>query len=86
MTEDYEQDYDNSCPRCGHSPTHYRDCSGLYCDDGWIDESEDDAINFMPGESYEMCTECYGRGVEEWCPSCGLDIGRHKFNTKELSK
>ena len=39
--EDYEIESDLSCPDCGHSPLHSRDCTN-WCEDGWIDESEDD--------------------------------------------
>jgi len=65
--EDYEQDYDECCPKCEHSPIHYRDCNELYCDEGYIDENDLDPINFMEGESYIICNECYGTGVQEWC-------------------
>ena len=76
--EDFEEDYEECCPKCEHSPTRYRACSSLFCDEGYIDESEEDPINFMPGESLCRCQECYGTGVEEWCPSCGYDISLHK--------
>ena len=77
--EDYEQDYEECCPKCGHSPTHYRDCSELHCDEGYIDENDLDPIDFMEGESYIMCNECYGTGIDEWCPKCGYDISAHKY-------
>jgi len=75
--EDYEEDYDECCPKCDHSPTHYRQCEN--CDEGYIDEYENDAINFAPGESLIRCDECYGTGVIEWCPKCGYDISAHKY-------
>ena len=83
--EDYEQDYDESCPQCGHSPTHYRSCNEIHCEDGYIDESENDPINFYPVESEVKCGECYGTGIEEWCPKCGCDITKHKL-TNPTSK
>ena len=75
---DYEQDHGKSCPKCGHSPTHYRDCINLFCENGQIDENEDDTINFMPGESYRECPECSGQTIEAWCPKCSYDISKHK--------
>jgi hypothetical protein len=73
---DYEfSDY--SCPKCGHCPTHSRPCSCMFCDDGYIDEFDDDPINFTPGEEMTMCRECFGSGVEHWCPECGLDISEY---------
>jgi DnaJ-class molecular chaperone len=71
--EDFEIEYDATCPECGHSPLHSRECTN-WCEDGFIDESEDDPINFMPGESERRCPECKGTGVERWCPSCGENL------------
>lgn len=76
----YEQDYDHACPKCGHEPIQYRDCTGWNCDDGYADEYEDDPINFRPGESLYKCEECSGTGVEVWCPKCGEDLSGHNFN------
>lgn len=58
------------CPKCG-TETNSRHCIGLSCDDGYVDESEDDPINFMEGEEYYPCRECHGTGIERWCPHCG---------------
>lgn len=55
-TPDYEEDYDRRCPKCGHTPTRFRDCLAG-CDDGYFDLYEDDPINYMPGEEGEICTE-----------------------------
>lgn len=78
MSDDYEIDYDVHCCKCGHSPLHNRGCTN-WCEDGYIDESEDDPINFFPGESEIRCPECKGTGVEWWCPSCGENLsGRLK--------
>lgn len=41
---EYDLD-DRPCFQCGHSLTHSRFCSALYCEDGLIDEYEDDPIN-----------------------------------------
>lgn len=78
MSEDYEIDYENSCPKCGHSPIHCRDCTN-FCDEGYFDESEDDPINFYPGESERKCEECKGTGVEIWCPHCGANLSGYNF-------
>lgn len=68
---DYEIDNEARCPKCNHSPLHNRDCAELMCNDGFMDEADDDPINFMPGEREYLCPECKGTGVEWWCPSCG---------------
>lgn len=69
--DDYELD-DISCPKCGHDPIRYRDCNS--CDDGYIDEYDDDPINFAPGEEVTPCQTCKGTGIQRWCPGCGLDL------------
>ena len=67
--EDYELS-DESCPKCGHSPTHTRDCNR--CEEGEIDVSED---NYEPeGTSFMNCSVCLGKGYEHWCPECGHDL------------
>ena len=71
---DYDILYDCFCPKCGHSPIHSRDCTALFCDEGYIDESEDDPINCTPGNEFTMCKECKGTGFQQWCPSCGQDV------------
>lgn len=58
------------CPNCGTN-TRSRHCTSLFCEDGYIDEYEDDPINFAPGEEYSRCDECHGTGIERWCPNCG---------------
>lgn len=71
--DDYEID-DTTCPNCGNSSTHSRRCAAIGCDDGWIDGHEyDDPLWYDEGECF-MCDECYGTGVERWCPSCGFDL------------
>lgn len=81
---DYEQAFDLECPKCGHSPVHYRSCSELSCNDGFIDENDDDPINFMPGESEYPCPECRGTSVEQWCPKCGENLSGQYFDNDEL--
>lgn len=80
MDEDYEY-CDTACPKCGHAPTHTRWCTG--CDDGLIDEHEEDPVNYPPGSMYE-CPECCGTGTEKWCPKCGLDIQLHRHQTADM--
>ena len=66
--DDYEYG-DNSCPKCGHYPTHWRRCSELDCNDGFIESNEVDDF----GEFY-TCPTCKGTGIEAWCPNCGADL------------
>ena len=77
--EDYEIDFDQTCPECAHDKSHYRDCDSLNCEDGVADENFDDAINFpLEGVDVYTCPECRGTGIMEWCPKCGYD-----YTTKE---
>lgn len=78
MTDDYDIEDNGSCPKCGHRPLHSRDCNNG-CEDGFFDESDDDPINFMPGESDRPCDECRGTGIERWCPSCGTNLSGIKI-------
>ena len=71
--DDYEECHDTSCSKCGHRPIHQRDCTN-FCNEGYHDESDDDPINFMPGEELRECSECKGTGCERWCPSCGENL------------
>lgn len=82
--EDYEQDYEDHCPKCEHSPVHFRDCTS--CEDGYNDEYESDPINFTPGESLIKCDECLGSSVEVWCPKCGYNISQHNYVMDILEK
>lgn len=67
--DDYELD-DDPCPTCGHSPTRYRDCDQIGCDDGLIDLYEDDPVSYDPDDT-EVCLECNGTGVQRFCSNCG---------------
>lgn len=78
---DFFYDYDNPCPKCGHEPTHYRDCSELGCEDGAIDESEEDFC--LPGTVLVSCETCHGTGIEQWCPKCGYEFRNKDFFTNE---
>jgi rubredoxin len=84
--EDYDIDNEVHCPKCGHSPLHNRFCTNFFCEDGYIDESEDDPINFMPGESERACPECKGTGVEWWCPKCGTNLSGNRSLREQFEK
>lgn len=70
MNDDYELD-ELDCPKCQHQ-LHYRHCQE--CDDGFIDEYDDDPINYAPGEELTRCRTCLGTGIQRWCPGCGTDF------------
>lgn len=78
--DDYDIDFDTPCPACGHHTTHFRHCAE--CDSGFIDEHDDDPINFAPGEEFTVCQECCGHGIERWCPKCGADYWRASIAAK----
>ena len=84
MIDDYDDlDYlDTPCPRCGEFAVQSRRCDEWDCDDGWIDESEDDPVNFAPGESLVMCRECFGTGVVRWCSKCGCDLNYEEYKQR----
>jgi hypothetical protein len=69
---DYNIEYEESCSKCGHSLIHSRKCSEINCEDGVIDESEEDYLK--PGSAMVTCDECKGTGVERWCPACGENL------------
>lgn len=76
--DDYVFDLDGACPRCGEQELRWRDCDQIGCEDGFIDEHDDDPVNFAPGEESYMCEECFGTGSQKWCSKCGLDITRQE--------
>ena len=83
MDEDYEIDCsDIACGKCGYGPLHFRRCNAIGCEDGWVDESEFDCVNFAEGEEFFRCDECF-EGVQRWCPKCGWNWGDEQ-KTKEL--
>ena len=85
MMDDFEDEIetlDTPCPRCGELAVRSRYCDELDCDDGWIDESESDPINFGPGEEYVMCRECFGTGVVRWCSKCGCDLNYEEYKQR----
>jgi hypothetical protein len=85
--DDIDIDYDLACPHCDHSPLRSRSCNNIHCVDGSIDEFEDDPINFpAEGESFHLCRDCKGTGIERWCPSCGKDLSGHEFPDDEIDE
>lgn len=73
----WDIDFDRSpCPVCGSDDVRTRSCDVIGCEDGQIDEYDDDPINFAPGEEYTTCQECYGFGYLCWCAKCGCDLNR----------
>lgn len=72
--DDDIEDIDKPCPNCKAPTTRIKPCTVFGCDEGYIDEYEDDPINYAPGESFSECSECHGFGVHHWCPQCGYDM------------
>ena len=79
--EEYEIDFESSCPKCGHDKLHYRSCSNFGCDDGYIDLYYEDPNYYKPGEERE-CPDCRGTGIEIWCPSCGENLSGIKLDNE----
>jgi len=72
--EDYQIDFEQTCPKCGHGQSHYRNCDSFNCNDGVADEHFDDPINFpIEGSTVYSCPDCKGKSIIEWCPKCGHD-------------
>jgi predicted RNA-binding Zn-ribbon protein involved in translation (DUF1610 family) len=76
--EDWDEDIHEagSCPKCGHSPVQSRPCDQIQCEDGYIDESDEDYC--LPGIVLVKCSECRGTGFIMWCPACGVDLTGQK--------
>ncbi|OGZ02796.1 MAG: hypothetical protein A2390_02220 [Candidatus Liptonbacteria bacterium RIFOXYB1_FULL_36_10] len=71
--DEIEDEHDTNCPSCGHSPIRSCRCRNLGCEDGWIDRYDEDPL-WYDEDDPEICTECWGTGVERWCPKCGFDL------------
>lgn len=80
MNDEYEIE-DLVCPECGHSPVHSRQCTEIGCEDGYVDRYEEDPLWYDENKP-EMCTECYGTGLERWCPKCGINLQRPDIRKK----
>lgn len=81
--EDYEIIDDVDCYLCGHGTIHSTYCDDLLCEDGVIDLSEDDPINFAPREIVITCTTCKGYESLFWCPNCNKDLDPKKIKFPE---
>ncbi len=68
----YEDDYDRPCPHCGNPFTRWRRCQWSGCEDGYISLYDEDPL-YYDEDDEEMCEDCRGTGIEEWCPKCGKD-------------
>jgi rRNA maturation protein Nop10 len=71
--DEYQTEY-GPCPHCGNATLHFRHCHEIGCEDGYIDEYDEDPINYSPGEELRQCEECHGTGIQRWCPACGKDV------------
>jgi hypothetical protein len=69
--DDFEVDYDTSCPHCGHEKTHHRECRE--CEDGLVNRFDEDPLWYDVDEC-EVCDTCKGKGYEHWCPNCGESV------------
>jgi DnaJ-class molecular chaperone len=64
MSDDYPR-----CPKCGDYDVEWERCWKC-AGDGEFDLHEEDAINFAPGEEFEACDECRGKGGYLICHAC----------------
>jgi transcription initiation factor IIE alpha subunit len=76
MDDDWEEEYEFTCPKCGASPVRYRECD---CDDGMVWGYEEDPLWYGIDE-WEECPECHGRGCFRWCPECGTDLTAPEYS------
>jgi len=75
---DIEDEYEISCPKCGHSPVRSRTCSAIGCEEGWIDRFDEDPMWYDENDP-KICTDCWGTGLERWCPNCGANLQEPKM-------
>jgi hypothetical protein len=78
---DYEIEYNTHCPKCGNEFTHSRRCTNLLCEEGYIDESEEDFL--LPGTNMVPCDDCNSTGYEWWCPKCGHELTPEEINSND---
>ncbi len=82
MYDDDIEYTDEQCPKCGEYDVRSQYCIVTGCDDGYIDEYDDDAINFSPGQEFRVCEECRGRGFVRWCAKCGWDMNKEQADAE----
>lgn len=63
---------------CG-SEMEWTECYSLGCDNGFVDEYDDDPINYAPGEEFSKCRVCDGKGGYYVCTT----PERHPQPTKD---
>lgn len=78
--EDFEI-INQPCPKCGHDHINRAGCSSIFCDDGLIDESDEDFC--IEGTIMRKCPECLGTSFIMWCPSCGTNLTGLKIEYNE---
>ncbi len=85
-------DFDNvdvedvPCPACGHSETRSRDCQEcdennevvVCCDDICVGTG-----HCIHGDGMAICGNCWGTGIERWCPKCSANYWRAKSEAEK---
>jgi hypothetical protein len=64
---DFDDDR-SACPKCG-GDMEWADCWMIDCEGGWYDLSEEDPVNYGPGDM-ARCSNCDGEGGWLYCPDC----------------
>lgn len=64
---------DMDCPKCGASDSRSQACTNIHCDDGMIDDHDEDPVN-SPMGSFYTCPDCKGCGHLHWCSKCGYEF------------
>lgn len=83
--EDSVSHLDMTCPKCGSGEGRSQRCQNIHCDDGQIDDHEEDPINSPPGTFYD-CPECKGQGACHWCSECGYHFTPNDFNRDRATR
>lgn len=76
--EDFEDQFEAVCPNCGNTTIFSEKCHELACENGYIDESDEDFC--VEGSIMVPCSECGGTGFITWCPACGADLTAKKLS------
>jgi hypothetical protein len=73
------------CPKCGHAPTLWQDCSKPGCLNGhhYFDRR---APLYYPHGYTKVCHGCWGKGFCAWCPECRCDISRQDYLERRKQK
>lgn len=81
MSDEYDILDEVTCNKCNQSPVHACTCTAIACEDGMIDESDEDFC--VEGTVMVPCNECQGTGRIIWCPHCGADLSGEKIFDEE---